>query len=62
MSASSDDFSSSDDDSSNSFDELEFMKMHMNEIGDELYEKRKMLAKAQANATLDLEIKSKIKG
>jgi len=45
MSASSNNFSSSDDDS---FDKLEFMTKHMNNMGDELYEKSKMLAKAQA--------------
>ena len=45
MSASSNDFSSSDD---GSFDELVFMRKHMNNMGDELYDKSKMLAKAQA--------------
>lgn len=44
---SSDDFPfySSDDDS---FDELEFLRKHMNDIGDELYRKCKMFAKVQA--------------
>jgi hypothetical protein len=46
-----------DDDSSESFDELEFMRKHKNEIGDELYEKSKMLAKAQAKiAALENEL------
>jgi hypothetical protein len=48
MFASNEDFSTSDNNSSDSFDELEFMRKHMSEIGDELYEKSKMLAKVQA--------------
>jgi len=37
-----------DNDSSDSLDELEYMRKHMHQMGDELYEKSKMLAKAQA--------------
>jgi hypothetical protein len=48
MSASTDHFSADDDDSFESFDELEFMRNHMNDIGYELYEKTKMPANAQA--------------
>jgi hypothetical protein len=48
MCASVDDLSAGDDNSFESFDELEFMRKRMHEIGDELYEKSKMLAKAQA--------------
>jgi hypothetical protein len=48
MSTCIDDFSANAANSSQSFDELEFMRKRMHEIGDELYEKSKMLAKAQA--------------
>ena len=49
--------SSSDDDSSDSFDELEFMRKHMHQMGDELYEKSKMLAKVQGKiAALEDEV------
>jgi len=55
--ASCDYVSSSDDDSSDSFDELEFMGKHINQMGDELYEKSKMLAKVQTNiAALEDEV------
>ena len=49
--------STCDDDSSDSFDELEFMRKHINQMGDELYEKSKMFAKVQAKiAALEDEV------
>jgi hypothetical protein len=48
MSASIDDFSTCNDCSSESFNDLEFMRKRMHQIGAELYEKSKMLAKTQA--------------
>jgi hypothetical protein len=55
--ASCDYISSNDDNSSVSFDELEFMRKYMNQMGDELYEKSKILAKAQAKiAALEDEV------
>jgi hypothetical protein len=55
--ASCDYVSSDDDDSSDSFDELEFMRKHMLQMGDKLDDKSKLLAIAQAKiATLENEV------
>ena len=55
--ASCDYISSGDNDSSESFDKLEFVRKHMHQMGDELYKKSKMLAKAQAKiAALEDEV------
>ena len=55
--ASCDYVSSVDDNSSDSFNELEFMRKHINQMGDELYEKSKMFTKVQAKiAALEDEV------
>ena len=55
--ASCDYVSSGDNDSSDSFDELEFMRKHMHQMDDELYVKSKMFAKAQTKiAALEDEV------